>query len=120
MSEADVATRGDGPGTGRRDEPAAEAGPHAARVRPMAGPDVEDVARLEQQTFSSPWKADTFRRLLTREGTELWVVETPADGVVGYAVLWFVLDHGELANIAVRPEHRGRGLGSYLLDRMVE
>jgi ribosomal-protein-alanine N-acetyltransferase len=82
--------------------------------------DVDGVARLERDTFSAPWKPDTFRRLLTRDTTELWVVETPADGVVGYAVLWFVLEHGELANIAVRPEHRGRGLGSFLLDRIVE
>lgn len=95
-------------------------GPHGAVARPMAEADVEGVAHLERDTFSAPWKPDTFRRLLPRDGTELWVVETPAHGVVGYAVLWFVQEQGELANIAIRPEHRGRGLGSFLLDRIVE
>ena len=44
-------------------------------VRLMEEDDVEAVAALEQQAFSSPWKADTFRRLMTRNGTELWVLE---------------------------------------------
>jgi ribosomal-protein-alanine N-acetyltransferase len=86
----------------------------------MAEGDVEAVARLEREAFSSPWTADTFRRLMVREGTEIWVADLPPAGVVGYAVLWCVLDHGELANIAVHPEHRGRGLGSCLLDRVME
>ena len=38
------------------------------------------------------------------------------DGViVGYGVLWCILDQGELANIAVAREARGRGLGGRLL-----
>ncbi|HZD04918.1 MAG TPA: ribosomal protein S18-alanine N-acetyltransferase, partial [Longimicrobiales bacterium] len=44
----------------------------------------------------------------------------PGHGVVGYAVLWWVQAHGELANLAVRREHRGRGFGSRLLDRVLE
>lgn len=88
-------------------------------VRLMEEDDVEAVVALEQEAFSSPWQADTFRRLMTRDGTELWVLETAGDGVVGYAVLWWVQAHGELANIAVRAEHRGRGFGSRLLDRVL-
>lgn len=108
MSEASGAPRG------------AVDAPHGALVRPMAERDVERVARLERETFSAPWRPDTFRKLLTRNSTELWVVELPDHGVVGYAVLWLVLEHAELANIAVEPEHRGRGLGSFLLDRVLE
>jgi len=89
-------------------------------VRRMAESDVQTVARLERETFSSPWRPDTFLRLMTGTGVEMWVVEIDAEGVVGYAVLWCVLDHGELANIAVHPRHRNKGLGSLLLDRVIE
>jgi [ribosomal protein S18]-alanine N-acetyltransferase len=47
------------------------------------------------------------------------VDEAGTSDVLGYAVLWCVLDQGELANIAVRPELRGRGLGARLLDEVV-
>lgn len=90
-----------------------------AVARPIEERDIAAVARLERETFSSPWKPDTFRRLLERDGTEIWVLDVPHEGVVGYAVLWCVMDHGELANLAVHPTHRGRGLGSLLLDRVL-
>jgi ribosomal-protein-alanine N-acetyltransferase len=40
--------------------------------------------------------------------------------VIGYAVLWCILDQGELANVAVTPRLRGRGLGTFLLGRVIE
>lgn len=101
-------------------EGAAAHGPHGAAVRRMTEADLEAVVRLERETFSAPWRTDTFRGLLDRDTTELWVVETPEDGFVGYAVLWFVLEQGELANLAIRPRHRGRGLGTFLLDQILD
>jgi ribosomal-protein-alanine N-acetyltransferase len=86
----------------------------------MEARDVERVAALEARSFSSPWQAGTFLRLLGRPGAELWVMEDAGGEVVAYAVLWCVLDQAELANIAVVPEARGRGLGGLLLDHLVE
>ena len=39
---------------------------------------------------------------------------------MGYAVLWCILDQGELANIAVQPDARREGLGGLLLDHLIE
>src|SRR5207253_2646093 len=35
---------------------------------------------------------------------------------LGYVVAWFAADEGEIANLAVDPPARGRGLGAALLD----
>jgi ribosomal-protein-alanine N-acetyltransferase len=86
----------------------------------MAAGDVAAVARLEKQSFSTPWNAKTFRTLLGRTGAELWVAEDEEEGVVGYYVLWCIQDQGELANIAVRESFRGRRLGGLLLDHALE
>lgn len=87
-------------------------------IRPMKAVDLEAVARMELATFSTPWREDTFRSLLERPGVELWVAELDGE-VAAYAVLWCILEEGELANIAVRDDVRGRGIGSALLGRML-
>jgi ribosomal-protein-alanine N-acetyltransferase len=94
--------------------------PGAVEARRMALEDVEAVAGIEAASFSAPWKPDTFASLLDSRGAELWVLDDPAVGVVGYAVLWCILDQGELANIAVAESHRGRGHGRQLLATVLE
>lgn len=94
--------------------------PPRVTARRMTAADVERVAEIEAEAFSSPWKADTFHTLLERPGAELWVLEDPEAGVVAYAVVWCILDQGELANIAVAAPLRGRGYGAWLLSRVVE
>lgn len=89
-------------------------------IRPMTVGDVPHVVAIEERAFTTPWRFDTFRSLLARDEVELTVVELPEEGVVAYAVLWCTGDHGELANIAVRDDARGRGLGSALLNRVLD
>ncbi len=88
-------------------------------LRPMAPSDISEVARIETTAFSTPWSEATFTSLLGRSGVELWVAEWEGQ-LAAYAILWSVLDEGELANIAVRPDLRGRGIGSGLLGRILE
>ncbi|MDZ7780333.1 MAG: ribosomal protein S18-alanine N-acetyltransferase [Gemmatimonadota bacterium] len=86
----------------------------------MTRTDVSDVVAIEKEAFNTPWKADTFEGLVGRDGLVLLVLEDPEAGILGYAVLWCILDQGELANIAIRPDLRGCGLGSRLLDHVVD
>lgn len=94
--------------------------PARVQVRRMAVDDVDRVVSIEAEAFTSPWKAETFQTLLERTGAELWVLDEQEAGVVAYAVLWCILDQGELANIAVAATHRGRGYGSYLLSHVLD
>lgn len=89
-------------------------------VRSMRTADIEVVLEIEAETFSSPWQHETFSALLDRPGVELLVLEDAAEGVIGYAVLWCVLDQGELANVAVAQGRRGRGLGRHLIARVLD
>lgn len=91
-----------------------------ARVRAMAEADVDDVAAIEQEAFTTPWKADTFRSLLGRDSAVPLVLELPEVGVVGYAMLWCIVDQGEIANIAIHSDWRGKSLGAFLLDQVID
>jgi ribosomal-protein-alanine N-acetyltransferase len=108
------------PWTTREADAGDDPGPTGAVVRQMLEADIERVTAIETASFTTPWKAATFRTLMDRSGAVLRVLETPEMPVAGYAVLWCILDQGELANIAVAAELRNRGFGSYLLDRMTE
>lgn len=81
--------------------------------------DVPRVRELEKASFTAPWKAETFLHLLERSGCELMVLEDGEAGVVAYAVLWCILDQGELANLAVAQTHRRQGVGRRMLESAV-
>jgi ribosomal-protein-alanine N-acetyltransferase len=85
----------------------------------MTRGDLDAVAAVERISFSSPWSRESFRRLLSRPDTDLFVAEI--DGrIAAYAVLWYAGDEAELGNLAVSPTDRRRGLGARLLDRAIE
>jgi ribosomal-protein-alanine N-acetyltransferase len=88
-------------------------------LRRMRPSDVLEVSRIETASFSTPWSEDTFRSLISRSGVELWVAEWE-EQLAAYAILWKILDEGELANIAVRTDLRGLGIGSGLLTRVMQ
>lgn len=89
------------------------------RIRRMDEADLPAVMRIEVESFSTPWKETTFRSLLSRADTDMFVAEL--DGrLAGYAACWTVVDQSELGNVAVAGESRGRGLGGALVNVVVE
>ncbi|MGB1658817.1 MAG: ribosomal protein S18-alanine N-acetyltransferase, partial [Longimicrobiales bacterium] len=94
--------------------------PDGIEIRTLGPADVDAVVEIETEAFTTPWKADTFSSLIGRDGVELVVMVDRSDGVIGYAVLWCILDQGELANLALSPVRRGSGLGAHLLRHVVD
>ncbi len=88
-------------------------------IRRMEGHDLGRVMDIERRSYSMPWTEATFRGLFRRTDADLFVAETLELEVTAYAVFWAVLDQGELGNVAVAPEWRGRGISRRLLDAVV-
>lgn len=88
-------------------------------IRPAEVGDVDAVAAIEAGSFSNPWQPQTFRSLIEERRAHILVAEGPASTILGYAVAWWVHEQGELANLAVLPDFRGKGVGSALLDRVL-
>jgi ribosomal-protein-alanine N-acetyltransferase len=93
--------------------------PPGVAVRSLVPADVDAVVAIEAEAFTSPWRPETFLDLYGRPNLEMLVMEDREAGVIGYAVLWCIMDQGELANMAITPAFRGRGLGRLLLSRVL-
>ena len=79
-----------------------------------------EVAAIEQACFSDPWSEASFRQALDNRTVFFRVAMDGAGGlVVGYVVAWFAGGEGEIANVAVAPWARGRGIGGLLLDAAI-
>ena len=85
-------------------------------IRPAAAADLERVHELERHSFSDPWHRRSFAALLDDRRVYFAVATDVGARVVGYVVAWFILDEGEIANLAVDVAARGTGVGSALLD----
>ncbi len=91
-------------------------------IREMRVPDLRTVIALEREIFPDPWSREAFRREVEAAGVSWTRVAVDADtgSVIGYLVAWFVFDEVHLANVAVAPDARRRGVAQRFLDELAE
>jgi [ribosomal protein S18]-alanine N-acetyltransferase len=83
-------------------------------VTEAAPNDAAALAVIERDSFSDPWSERSFRELTGRSEVTC-LIAREREEIVGYAVVYSVGGEGELANLAVAPPARGRGIGAALL-----
>ncbi len=83
-------------------------------VREIADGDVEKVRWLEEISFPDPWSAEGIRESMRQDYTRLFGA-WHGEMLVGYAIIYFTIDEGELVRIAVEPSFRRAGVASLLL-----
>jgi ribosomal-protein-alanine N-acetyltransferase len=90
-------------------------------LRRAESSDLADVAALERTCYGDPWPASAFSALPDNSRVFFAVArEDGSDRLAGYVIGWYVMDEAELANLAVAPDSRGKGIGSALLDAMLD
>ena len=87
-------------------------------VAPATRDDLDAVVGLEVVAFADPWTRMAFEAAL-KERHARFRVARAAEGVIGYVIAWFVLDEGEIANLAVAPTARRRGVARALLEHII-
>ena len=88
-------------------------------IRKMESSDAEEVSSIEQQIFSQPWSRQGFLDALAMENAIFLVAET--DGkLAGYCGMYCAADEGEITNVAVSAEFRGKGIGKKLMEQFLK
>ncbi len=91
-----------------------------ALLRPAVERDLLEIVRIERSCFADPWSEESFRRLLAVEPAIFQVAAFPPDfKVAGYAIAFAVGEDGEVLNVAVEPDFRGKGLAGQMVDALL-
>ena len=86
-------------------------------VRAWEEKDIPQIVEIEKNSFSDPWTEGMFLDTLRFPVYHTFLVEDGGQ-VCGYGCLILLFEDAELANIAVAPTHRGRGVGKLLMEKM--
>ncbi|MEO0364303.1 MAG: ribosomal protein S18-alanine N-acetyltransferase [Pseudomonadota bacterium] len=84
----------------------------------MRHEDVDEVARIESQSYRFPWSLGIFRDCLLA-GYHCLVVDQQVE-VRAYSVLSMAAGEAHILNVCVAPAFRRRGYGMLLLNEMIQ
>ena len=93
------------------------------QVRPVTAFDLAVLAELHAATFQAPWdqrwSAQSFAEVLAMPGAHGWLL-SEGDTPVGFMLVRFTLDEGEILLTGIVPGARRRGLAARLMHVMIE
>ncbi|NMB96565.1 MAG: ribosomal protein S18-alanine N-acetyltransferase [Clostridiaceae bacterium] len=81
---------------------------------------IDDIMIVERLSFTTPWSKNAFLHELKDNKFSKYISALVNGRVVGYAGMWQIFDEGHITNIAVHPEYRKNGIGSMLLEKLIE
>ena len=81
--------------------------------------DIIKIAELERENFTDAWSKQSIAETLVQKQAFITVAEKQGE-VVGYCIVYYVMDEAEIARIAISSEMRRQGIGKELLDYTVE
>ncbi len=87
-------------------------------IRKMQEEDIEGVLEVEKESFSTPWTRRLFYDELENPRT-IYYVCCEGNEILGYGGMWHVVDEGQITNIAVKNKSRKQGIGSMLLEKII-
>jgi len=88
------------------------------RIVPARAEHLPGILAIEEASFSLPWTAEQLETQLDAK-RHVFLAALAGETVAGYIGLQFVLDEGYVSNVAVRPDCRGRGVGSALVAELL-
>ena len=77
------------------------------------------MAQIEREAFDEPWSVGMFAPELTDENA-YYLVGLSGEEVICYGGFHKVLDEGQIANVAVRADMRGKGFGRLLMQSLLD
>jgi len=81
---------------------------------------IDDIMIVETLSFKIPWSRGAIIEEITRNKFAIYLSARVGSRTVGYAGMWNVAGEGHITNVAVHPECRGSGIGSKLVENLID
>ena len=92
-------------------------------LRALALSDLRAIEEIERRSYPTPWSRSMFAGELAKTSS-ICLGAFEAEGedgkLCGYLIVSRYVDAWHVMNIAVDPDHRGRGIATMLLERLFE
>jgi ribosomal-protein-alanine N-acetyltransferase len=89
--------------------------PVKVRIEAMRLEDLDEVERIEQASFSTPWPPNAYRSELMTNRLATYLVARIEDRIVAYGGMWLMVDEAHITTFAVHPAWRRQRIGERLL-----
>ena len=87
-------------------------------VRDLRTEDLDEVCRIEEASFSMPWKREDVQGLIDSDNS-IYLVILADDRVAGAAGYTFNGFDGYINNVVIDVDRRGQGLGKVLMKELL-
>ncbi|WP_317368116.1 ribosomal protein S18-alanine N-acetyltransferase [uncultured Tyzzerella sp.] len=91
-----------------------------AQILKMTTEHIKDVHKIEEDCFSIPWSEKSFYDEITKNKMAIYIVAKQDDEIIGYGGMWHVINEGHITNVAVKKEHRGKGIGKQIITALID
>lgn len=88
------------------------------RIVPMTMQHTAAVAKLEKLCFSDPWSEASVQSEVNNP-LSCWLVAIDGSKVIGYIGSQTAAGESDMMNLAVAPDHRGKGIGASLVNALI-
>lgn len=88
------------------------------KYRLMEKKDIDAVFAINEASFSMPWTRTQIEQILSDEKM-LYVVADLDDVVLGYCGMYRVLDEGNITQVAVSSDMRGRRIATAMMKTLI-
>lgn len=89
------------------------------RMRTMTEEDIPEILEIEKRSFISPWTRGMFAQTLESPVAYNFVM-TGRQKILGYVIFYQAGLEMHIMNIAVHPDHLRQGIGSDMMQRILE
>lgn len=91
----------------------------AVDIRALSVADLGAIERIEKRAYRTPWSRSMFASELAKP-TSICLGAFEGERLIGYVINSRYVDAWHVMNVAVDPDHQGRGIATQLLNRLFE
>jgi ribosomal-protein-alanine N-acetyltransferase len=85
--------------------------------------DLAEIEEIERRSYPTPWSRSMFAGELAKPSSIClggFEADEEDSALIGYLIVSRYVDAWHVMNVAVDPDHRGRGVATMLLERLFE